>query len=149
LGREFDLVFADAFKDYSVPFHLATIEFYRAVDSLLSADGLLLQNVIDELDEPVMLAALIATVSLVHAHVAVFVPTTDGLASGRSTFGLAAPRAPSESAATAAVAAEAGLQLVTMSPADVRFYLGDREPVVLADDFAPVESLVSHLYQRR
>ena len=51
LGREpegsFDLIFGDAFNDYSVPYHLTTKEFNDRVRAWLAEDGLYVVNIID------------------------------------------------------------------------------------------------------
>lgn len=42
--REYDMVFLDAFKGGSVPYHLKTVEFYREIARSLKAGGLLATN---------------------------------------------------------------------------------------------------------
>lgn len=71
-GGEFDVIFADAFTDYSMPQHLATVEFYRELDALLSPDGAIVTNVIDSLDDPRVLSAIYRTVLAAQPHVMVF-----------------------------------------------------------------------------
>jgi len=44
-GRvQYDLIFLDAFKSGSIPFHLKTVEFYRELKALLTPDGVLTSN---------------------------------------------------------------------------------------------------------
>jgi len=43
----YDFIYGDAFNDFSVPFHLATLEFDRKVQELLSPGGVFQQNIID------------------------------------------------------------------------------------------------------
>lgn len=44
-GKElYDLIFLDAFKSGSIPFHLKTVEFYRELKNLLGPDGVLATN---------------------------------------------------------------------------------------------------------
>jgi spermidine synthase len=43
-GRKYDVVFLDAFKGGSVPYHLKTVEFYREIAQSLSEEGLLVTN---------------------------------------------------------------------------------------------------------
>jgi spermidine synthase len=44
-GRvQYDLIFLDAFKSGSIPFHLKTVEFYRELKNLLVPDGVLASN---------------------------------------------------------------------------------------------------------
>ncbi len=51
LGREptskFDLIFGDAFNDFSVPYHLTTKEFNDRVRGWLEEDGLYVVNIVD------------------------------------------------------------------------------------------------------
>jgi spermidine synthase len=43
-GQKYDMVFLDAFKGGSVPYHLKTIEFYREIAQSLNEEGLLVTN---------------------------------------------------------------------------------------------------------
>jgi spermidine synthase len=43
----YDLIFGEAFNDYSVPYHLTTREFNERVDAWLAEDGLYMVNLID------------------------------------------------------------------------------------------------------
>jgi len=109
---------------------------------------MVLQNVIDDLERPRMLAALVATVGMVHGHVVVLSPSGAPTSEGRNTFVVASSRSPIDHTAIVRVAAEAGVNVSVLAPAAVYYVLGDGRPQVLTDDFAPVEALVSHLYGR-
>ncbi len=43
-GQKYDMVFLDAFKGGSVPYHLKTVEFYREIAQSLNKEGLLATN---------------------------------------------------------------------------------------------------------
>ena len=43
-GHKYDMVFLDAFKGGSVPYHLKTLEFYREIAHTLSDEGVLVTN---------------------------------------------------------------------------------------------------------
>jgi spermidine synthase len=43
-SRKYDMVFLDAFKGGSVPYHLKTVEFYREVAQSLKEEGILVTN---------------------------------------------------------------------------------------------------------
>lgn len=45
--RKFDIVFGDAFNDFSVPWHLTTFEFNEMISELLTDDGIYMINIID------------------------------------------------------------------------------------------------------
>lgn len=43
-GRVYDLIFLDAFKSGSIPYHLKTLEFYRELRSVLGESGVVVSN---------------------------------------------------------------------------------------------------------
>lgn len=45
--RTYDLIYGDAFNDFSVPWHLTTVEFDSKLQQLLKPDGVYLANIID------------------------------------------------------------------------------------------------------
>ena len=45
--KKYDVVFGDAFNDFSVPWHLTTLEFNKMLASMLSDDGVYMINIID------------------------------------------------------------------------------------------------------
>lgn len=46
-GKKYDVIFGDAFNDFSVPWHLTTREFNEMLASMLSDDGIYMINIID------------------------------------------------------------------------------------------------------
>ncbi len=46
-GEKYDLIFGDAFNDFSVPWHLTTKEFNDRIAAMLSEDGVYMINIID------------------------------------------------------------------------------------------------------
>ena len=46
-GKKYDLIFGDAFNDFSVPWHLTTKEFNDKVAGMLADDGVYMINIID------------------------------------------------------------------------------------------------------
>jgi hypothetical protein len=46
-NQQFDLVFGDAFNDFSVPWHLTTREFNEKIKKMLSPNGVYMINIID------------------------------------------------------------------------------------------------------
>lgn len=46
--KKYDLIFGDAFNDFSVPWHLTTTEFNEKLGNLLSDDGVYMINIIDK-----------------------------------------------------------------------------------------------------
>jgi hypothetical protein len=45
--KSYDIVFGDAFNDFSVPWHLTTLEFNQKIARMLSDDGVYMINIID------------------------------------------------------------------------------------------------------
>lgn len=43
----YDFVYGDAFNDFSIPWHLATVEFTQKLDALMTPNGVLQANIID------------------------------------------------------------------------------------------------------
>ncbi len=73
----FDLVYADAFGDVDVPWHLATVEHARAVHARMPPQGVYFANCIDVFEEGRFLAAYRATLLEVWRHVEVIGPSRD------------------------------------------------------------------------
>jgi MFS family permease len=46
-SKQYDLIFGDAFNDFSVPWHLTTREFNRKLKKMLSPNGVYMINIID------------------------------------------------------------------------------------------------------
>ncbi|WZO99222.1 fused MFS/spermidine synthase [Isosphaeraceae bacterium EP7] len=45
--KQYDIIFGDAFNDFSVPWHLTTLEFNRKLETMLGPDGVYMINIID------------------------------------------------------------------------------------------------------
>ncbi|MCR4256202.1 MAG: fused MFS/spermidine synthase, partial [Candidatus Uhrbacteria bacterium] len=89
----YDLVFGDAFNDFSVPYHLTTVEFHRLLKSRMSADGVYALNIIDDSRYGDFLAAMIRTLRKVWTHVYV-APQSHAIQPGRNTIVLLATDEP-------------------------------------------------------
>ena len=140
----YDFVYLDAVNDYSVPYQLTTLEFFRNVRALLAPDGVLLVNFIDVVDSGLLLGALTRTASEIFPNVAVFtLDNFDRLAAGsRVTFVIAASSAPLEWPPELERREE--LQpLQRLDDARVNGYVVAAGGLVLTDEYAPVESLMA------
>lgn len=68
--RQFDLIFADAFNDVAMPYHLTTVEFAQRVDSILAPNGVYVLNAIDHYrDHGDVVRSFVLTLGQVFAHV--------------------------------------------------------------------------------
>jgi len=131
----YDLVFGDAFNDFSVPTHLTTVEFQRLLKSRMKPDGIYALNIIDDARYGKFLAAMYRTLASVWSHVEVDTQA-DKINPGRNTIVLLASDAPIPSST---------LKLI---PHDqVEPFLDDHITPVLSDDFAPTDRYLAPVFQ--
>jgi spermidine synthase len=135
-----DLVVGDAFGGRAVPYHLTTREFTEDVRRVLRADGIYAQNIIDQ--PPLrFLAADVATVRDVFAHVAVLGPPTRVDRTGGGNTIVVASDAPLPLDRLRREVAADGAGAVVR--ADVELDDLTEGAVVLTDDFAPVDQFLT------
>jgi len=68
----YGIVQIDVFNDVSVPYHLTTVEFLRSVRASMTADGLLMTNLIDAPDSGLFVQAYANTLQQVFPHVGLY-----------------------------------------------------------------------------
>jgi spermidine synthase len=139
-SRRYDLVLGDAFNDFSVPYHLTTLEFNQRVEAHLTGHGIYMVNIIDG-RQGGFLRAYVRTLLAAFPYVYVS-PVGAQLASvDRQTFVLVATKTP--------------LGLPTgpnprggtfLTPADLSDYLEQAPPLMLTDDYAPVDNLLAPVF---
>lgn len=137
----FDVVFGDAFHDFTIPAHLVTREFHDAVAARLRPRGLYAINVVESRQNPRFLRALVRTLQQTFASVEIWLEESDVYGSGRVTFMVLAGAEPLP---VHVLASTRGLQRRwwRMPPEA----LGPvAEPLVLTDDHAPVDRLMTHV----
>ncbi len=145
---KFDCIFGDSINDYTVPYHLTTLEFTRMVDTLLQDDGLYMLNMIDMYDSGAFLAAVLNTCRTVFPHVAVF--NTGRLPFVRDTFIVVCSKRP-------LVLQDLPMRLHTqyqyagmLLPEEaVASLLKRHAGSVLTDDYAPVENMLAPVVRGR
>ena len=152
---DYDIVYLDAFNDYSVPFHLTTFEFNEQVKSLLADDGIYIQNLIDIFANTHgrFIGAYIATLHETFDYVYVFGTAEQSPTGGRETFIVAAANHPLDAADIGERSGdyETEMTLVAMWEENEQDFVmknmmrHDRA-VILTDNYAPVDNLVSGLY---
>jgi predicted membrane-bound spermidine synthase len=141
--RQYDVIFIDAFNDLSVPYHLTTRELTSQLKKLLTPDGALVVNVIDDFNDGRFLASYTRTLQSVFGerNTGVLMDAAEDMESSRSTFVvLASPNLADIAAGSAAYA---------LPQADLQRYLGRRNAIVLTDDFAPVDNMLAPLFAER
>jgi len=132
----YDLVFGDAFNDFSVPYHLTTVEFAQSVDRTLSDGGLYIVNIIDGGGHGQFLRAFYHTLSQVFSHVIVIPSQKGWRESIRTTFVLAASQQPIDTSSLPE-------DYRPFSDDVMQGYMAQGEALVLSDDYVPVDNLLS------
>jgi spermidine synthase len=135
----FDLVFGDAFNDYSVPFHLTTLEFDQMVARMLREDGMYVVNIIDGGKRGHFLRAYVRTMQQVFPHVAVIPVNPEWRDSPRMTFVIAGSRRPLDFSKLQGEAQP-------LSETELAAYMALEAPLVLRDDYVPVDNLLAPVF---
>ena len=143
--REYELVFGDAFNDYSVPYHLTTREFNERVRAWLTDDGLYIVNLIDGPRRD-FVRAYVNTLrqSFAHVYVAPSIPSWRD--SPRVTFVVLATNRPLDLAALQEVDGGDGDALLArqiLAPGTVDEILAEGRAVLLTDRYAPVDQMLA------
>ncbi len=133
--NSFDVVFGDAFNDYSVPYHLTTLEFSQLIDAVLTEDGIYMANIIDSGPSGAFFRAYVATQQAVFEHIAVIPSTNNWRESARSTFVVAASHRPIDTSRLPS-------PFHPLTPEELAEYMDAAPPIVLTDDYVPVDNLM-------
>ncbi len=145
----FDCIFGDSINDYTVPYHLTTIEFVRQAADLLAPDGIYLLNMIDMFDSSRFFGAVVNTCRQVFPNVYAF--NTGRPHSVRDTFVVVSSRRPLDlkdipERIRATYSDYRGKQL---SKEDLDQVVARTGAVTLTDDYAPVENLLLPVVKTR
>lgn len=131
----YDLVFGDAFNDFTVPAHLTTVEFHQLLKSRMKPDGVYAMNIIDDPRYGRFLASMVRTLSAVWKHVEVDAQA-DALVPGRNTIVLLASDEPIPTST---------LQFIPHD--DVQAFLAEHPTPLLTDDFAPTDRYLAPVFK--
>ncbi|MFO7917575.1 MAG: fused MFS/spermidine synthase [Anaerolineae bacterium] len=132
----FDVVFGDAFNDFSVPYHLTTLECNRLIDRVLREDGLYMANIIDGGPYGHFFRAFVGTLQRVFPHIVVIPSSPSWQQDVRTTFVVLASHHPVDLSAVSG-------DYAPLSEEELRAYM-QREPyVLLTDDYVPVDNLMA------
>jgi spermidine synthase len=151
----YDIVYLDAFNDFSVPFHLTTFEFNEQVDGLLAPDGFYVVNLIDIFDDDhgKFLGAFVTTAKETWENVYILGTGERSPTGFRETFIVVATDEQLDLAdlgerpgfyevAVALVASWEGSEM----DFNMTNLMRHGRRIVLTDNWAPVDNLVSGLY---
>lgn len=156
--KKFDLVFGDAFNDFSVPYHLTTEEFHRLLKARMTPNGVYALNIIDDPRHGRFLAAMVRTLRSVWKNVYIG-PQARQLENHRSTFVLIASDAPIDRSAWDATSPPHGpgydRQADTENPdatylltiAQVEDFLRTHPTPKLTDDFVPTDVYLAPVFR--
>lgn len=144
----YDLIMGDAFNDFSVPYHLTTVEFNRRVQTWLSEGGLYLVNIIDG-PRADFLRAYVHTLRQTFDYV-YLAPTQRGWReTPRTTFVVIASDSPLDQQRLASSTANSSLNLSTLllSDAELDALLAAGRTVTLTDRYAPVDQMLAPAFR--
>lgn len=139
--EKFDLVYNDAFNHYSPPFHLTTLEYVKKLRALMSDESVFLANVIDIFRSGRFLGAMINTVEQVFPYVYTFCTSPGGPSDEdeRDTFVVAG--------STRLLSVQnldyLKYSATLLSASDTALLRRRSGSLVLTDDFAPVDNLLT------
>ncbi len=152
----YDLVFGDAFNDFSVPYHLTTVEFHRMLKSRMSEDGVYAMNIIDDVRYGDFLAAMIRTLREVWTHVYV-APQSHTIQPGRNTIVLLATDEPIDqdvwysTISPASVAKDLSEEsrrtaVHLIDPTEIEELLDRKRAPALTDDYVPTDRYLAPVF---
>ena len=140
----YDLIFGDAFNDFSVPYHLTTQEFNDRVQAWLGDGGLYIVNIIDG-PYGRFLRAYVHTLRQTFAHVYLAVDLLAWQQSTRSTLVVLASDTPIDREVLQDIDADDGyaqLSRYLLDDGELDALLEEGRAVVLTDRFAPVDQML-------
>ncbi|HAL92199.1 MAG TPA: hypothetical protein DCM68_04150 [Verrucomicrobia bacterium] len=143
----FDFVICDSISDYTVPYHLTTLEFAEDVRALLKPDGLFIMNTVDVFESGKFMNAVNQTLRKAFPHVAA-VSTTRALDQRDTTVWAAGFSEINETNVPACLRHPVDFRGFVLSAADFADLRARNGECVLTDDFAPVENLLAPIVRR-
>lgn len=132
----YDLIFGDAFNDYSVPFHLTTLEFTRMLADMLRPDGVYVANIVESGRYGRFLRAYTRTLLRVFRYVQV-IPTNPAWRTlPHSTFVIIASQEPYD-------LSQLPDTYLPLAQTELDAFLALEPPLILTDDYVPVDNLMA------
>jgi spermidine synthase len=147
--HEFDFVFGDAFNDFSVPWHLTTLEFNQKIQQLLAPDGVYMINIIDNFKYGKFLGAYVKTASEVFSGLGVFCTAEGGPSSSRETFVIAMSNSALDFIDLGSRRGERRFEGSLLTPEDLAQVAELSGGARLTDDYAPVENFLAPVARER
>jgi spermidine synthase len=146
-SERFDVIVGDVFHDVVVPYHFTTREFAALVRERLSGDGIYVMNLVDAPGDPLLVKAIVKTLSREFAQVDVWLGE-GGSAGQRNTYVVSASNA---DRLPAVLHARRGMPRSWSRITEPLLATGTplASLPVLTDDHAPVERFVASLLTGR
>ena len=147
-GERYDFIFEDAFHDLSIPYHLTTREFAVQLKGLLKEDGLLLTNVIDRFEKGSFLPSYIRTLEEVfgrgNVHLLTLGPFQDYMGVVNRVVVASPQKVDIQGLANSLNRLEEKERVSHIMPQEqLQNALHQFDPVVLTDDYVPVDNLTA------
>jgi hypothetical protein len=149
----YDVVLMDAYRTRSVPPHLVTQEFSRAVAARLKSDGVYLSNIIDRAERPLLVLSIATTLATIFPAVDIW--AGDATRDGLTNLVVAAWKDPGRAFRPASLSVDTTLMDAGAAPrtepvtwrrldiAAARARWPQHCAAVLTDDWAPVDRLIA------
>lgn len=144
-SRTYDIIFGDAFNDFSVPYHLTTKQFNDDVRRWLAPGGMYLVNLIDGYKHD-FVRSFAHTLQQSFRHVYVAPCSANWREDSRMTYVIVATDADLDMNALAAVQTGLGepqLASYLLDQPAMEGLMAEAKPVLISDDFAPVEQMLA------
>ncbi|MFC1735751.1 fused MFS/spermidine synthase [Candidatus Hydrogenedentota bacterium] len=143
---KFDCVFGDSINDYSVPYHLTTKEFTQDIHDLLTEDGIYMLNLIDAPGSGRFVGAVANTCRQIFPNLFVFSTQTSSMMSNkRDTFVVICSKRTIDIDAVWKSLIEKHPKYTghLLNSEDLELLKVRSRNLVLTDDFAPVDNLLT------
>jgi tetratricopeptide (TPR) repeat protein/predicted membrane-bound spermidine synthase len=149
-GKEvpsFQVIYGDSINDYSVPYHLTTREFNDGLYGLLDQDGAYILNLIDIAEIGHFMSSIVKTCRATFPHVEVF--TRSNNMKARDTFIVVCTKEPRNFAPVVdRLREERRFRGALLSESTLQSIMDRSRSLVLTDNFAPVENLLTGVVRR-
>jgi len=151
----YQLVIQDAVNDLSVPYHLMTKEYNDAIKQTLAPGGAYLLTLIDSIEKGELWRAAVHTMRESFPNVILLDPVGFTSPKARTVFIVVGSEQPLDVADVRAVAEEVYLRqgherrafTHQLSHESLEHYLAGRRKIILTDQYAPVDNLMSPIFR--
>jgi spermidine synthase len=153
-NEQYDVVFTDAYNDLSIPYHLTTKEFLGQVRDVMTDEGILMSNIIDNFQRGLFLPSYIKTLRTVFGEKNVYLISVspDFRNTRISTFIVIAGKKGLDMDDFQAFTRShlKGRATASVVPDDLMDeFINRRHSIVIHDDYAPVDNLVAPVFEER